>query len=254
MASPQNDQPQELTAHLEELRNRIIRILAMIMIGWIIAFSYFWSFYHIISKPLEEPLRKYHSETVFLHLADPFMLKLKLSFVMGLLITAPYLLHQIWRFIAPGLTQTERKAVRMFIPASSLLFVCGVVIGYLMLPAGINWFMSYLTDFGSVKLMQNPLNYAILVVKILLAFGIAFQLPVVLVVLSLVGLVTSERLTSYWRYAIVIIFLIAALITPTQDPLSMTVLATPMVLLYFVTISVVKRIEHIKARRLTKAR
>ncbi len=254
MTPPMQDQPQELTAHLEELRNRIVRILAMIMIGWIIAFANFWRIYGVIAGPLEGPLRKYHSETVFLHLADPFMLKLKLSFVMGLLITAPYLIHQIWRFIAPGLTHTERKAVRLFIPASSLLFISGVVIGYLMLPAGINWFMSYLTDFGSVKLMQNPLNYAILVVKILLAFGIAFQLPVVLVVLSLVGLVTSDRLTSYWRHAIVVIFLIAALITPTQDPLSMTVLATPMVLLYFITISVVKRIERIKARRLSQAR
>jgi len=186
---------------------------------------------------------------VFLHFADPFFLRLKLSFVVGLIFAAPYVTYQIWAFVAPGLTRSERRVVKMFIPFSGLLFVMGVVLGYLFLPAAIRWFLSYLADYGNATLLQNPLSYVLLAVKILLAFGLSFQLPIVLIVLAKLGLVTSTRLLAYWRHAIVIIFALAAIVTPTNDPLSLMVMALPMVFLYFLTISVVKRMERNQAKQ-----
>lgn len=237
------DRPADLTDHLEELRTRIVRSLTAIFIGWVIGYVLFPAVYHIISLPLDEPLRRVAGKTVFLHFADPFFLRLKLSFVVGLIFAAPYVTYQIWAFVAPGLTRSERRVVRMFIPFSGLLFIMGVVLGYFFLPAAIRWFLSYLADYGGATLLQNPLSYVLLAVKILLAFGLSFQLPIVLIILAKLGLVTSKRLLTYWRHAIVIIFTIAAIVTPTNDPLSLMVMALPMVFLYFLTIGIVKRME-----------
>lgn len=237
------DRPADLTEHLEELRTRIVRSLFAIFVGWVVGYILFPVVYHLVSMPLEEPLRAVQGRTVFLHFADPFFLRLKLSFVVGLIFAAPYVTYQIWAFVAPGLTRSERRVVKMFIPFSGILFVMGVVLGYLFLPAAIRWFLSYLADYGNATLLQNPLSYVLLAVKILLAFGLSFQLPIVLIILAKLGLVTSTRLLTYWRHAIVIIFTLAAIVTPTNDPLSLMVMALPMVFLYFLTIGVVKRME-----------
>ncbi len=239
-----DDRPADLTEHLEELRTRIVRSLFAIFVGWVAGYILFPAVYHLVSLPLEEPLRKVQGRTVFLHFADPFFLRLKLSFVVGLIFAAPYVTFQIWAFVAPGLTRSERRVVKMFIPFSGILFVMGVVLGYFFLPAAIRWFLSYLADYGNATLLQNPLSYVLLAVKILLAFGLSFQLPIVLIILAKLGLVTSSRLLTYWRHAIVIIFTLAAIVTPTNDPLSLMVMALPMVFLYFLTIGVVKRMEH----------
>jgi sec-independent protein translocase protein TatC len=243
------DRPADLTEHLEELRTRIIRSFIGIFIGWVAGYILFPQVYQSLAYPLREPLRAVHGQTVFLHFADPFFLRLKLSFVVGLIFAAPYVTYQIWAFVAPGLTRSERRVVKMFIPFSGTLFVMGVAIGYLLLPAAIRWFLSYLSDYGNATLLQNPLSYVLLAVKILLAFGLSFQLPIVLIILAKLGLVTSKRLMTYWRHAVVIISVIAAVITPTNDPLSMTVMAAPMVFLYFLTIGIVKRMEGNRAKQ-----
>jgi len=243
-----DDRPADLTEHLEELRTRIVRSLFAIFVGWVAGYILFPAVYHLVSLPLEEPLRKVQGSTVFLHFADPFFLRLKLSFVVGLIFAAPYVTFQIWAFVAPGLTRSERRVVKMFIPFSGLLFVMGVVLGYLFLPAAIRWFLSYLNDYGNATLLQNPLSYVLLAVKILLAFGLSFQLPIVLIILAKLGLVTSSRLLTYWRHAIIVIFTLAAIVTPTNDPLSLMVMALPMVFLYFLTIGVVKRMESNRAK------
>lgn len=243
------DRPADLTEHLEELRTRIVRSLFAIFVGWVAGYILFPAVYHLISLPLDEPLRRVHGTTVFLHFADPFFLRLKLSFVVGLIFASPYVTYQVWAFVAPGLTRSERRVVKMFIPFSGALFVMGVVLGYLFLPAGIRWFLSYLADYGDATLLQNPLSYVLLAVKILLAFGLSFQLPIVLIILAKLGLVSSKRLLTYWRHAVVLISIIAAIVTPTNDPLSMMVMALPMVFLYFLTIGVVKRMENNAAKQ-----
>ncbi len=243
------DRPADLTEHLEELRTRIVRSLFAIFVGWVVGYILFPVVYHLVSLPLDEPLRRVQGRTVFLHFADPFFLRLKLSFVVGLIFAAPYVTYQIWAFVAPGLTRSERRVVKMFIPFSGILFVMGVVLGYFFLPAAIRWFLSYLADYGNATLLQNPLSYVLLAVKILLAFGLSFQLPIVLIILAKLGLVTSSRLLTYWRHAIVIIFTLAAIVTPTNDPLSLMVMALPMIFLYFLTIGVVKRMENNQAKQ-----
>ncbi|MER3472854.1 MAG: twin-arginine translocase subunit TatC [Armatimonadota bacterium] len=245
------DRPADLTEHLEELRTRIVRSLFVIFAGWVAGYILFPVVYHLLSLPLEKPLREVEGKTVFLHFADPFFLRLKLSFVVGLIFAAPYVTYQIWAFVAPGLTRSERRVVRMFIPFSGMLFVMGVGLGYVLMPAAIRWFLSYLADYGSATLLQNPLSYVLLTVKILLAFGLSFQLPIVLIILAKLGLVSSKRLMTYWRHAVVIISIIAAVITPTNDPLSMTVMALPMVFLYFLTIGIVKRMENHSTQKKT---
>ncbi|MHB1462209.1 MAG: twin-arginine translocase subunit TatC [Armatimonadota bacterium] len=245
----------ELIDHLTELRNRILRILIAVIIGWIIGWLQFTPAYEILYRPLEEPLKQVAGKLVFMHLSDGFFLKVQLSFVLGLLLVMPYILYEIWAFVAPALTAEERKEASWFLPFSASLFFLGVGLGYWMLPAAFNWFISYIKDFGagSAQLFQNPLQFVLLTVKILLAFGVSFELPVVIILAAKLGLVTSAKLNTYWRHAIVVIATFAAIITPTSDPLSMTILTVPMVVLYFLTITIVKGIETQKAKAQAKA-
>ncbi len=242
-----NHTPREndLIDHLTELRNRILRILVALIVGWIVGWNAFTPAYEFLYRPLEGPLKDVSGRLVFMHISDGFFLKVQLSFVLGLILVMPYILYEIWAFVAPALTKDERKEASWFLPFSAILFFAGVAMGYWMLPAAFTWFISYIKDFGagSAQLFQNPLQFVLLTVKILLAFGVSFELPVMIILAAKLGLVTSDKLNYYWRHAIVLIATFAAIITPTSDPLSMTILTVPMVVLYFITIVIVKGIE-----------
>ncbi len=232
-----------------------MRILIAVIIGWIIGWVLFTPAYEILYRPMEEPLKQVSGKLVFMHLSDGFFLKVQLSFVLGLIFVMPYVLYEIWAFVAPALTTEERKEASWFLPFSACLFFMGVAMGYWMLPAAFNWFISYIKDFGAggAQLFQNPLQFVLLTVKILLAFGVSFELPVIIILAAKLGLVTSAKLNYYWRHAIVLIATFAAIITPTSDPLSMTILTVPMVVLYFITITIVKGIETQKVKAKAKA-
>ncbi len=232
--------------HLEELRRRIFRVLVYIMLGWIVAFAITPYVYHFLAAPLLR-IKPESTKFVFTHATEPFFLKFKLALILGLILVMPLIMREVWGFIGPGLTRQERRAVKLIAPFSLFLFFSGVALGYYILPAAFNFFLGYLDDYPDAQLLQNPAQYIMFVVKMMFAFGLGFQMPVVLMFLASVGLATPEAMWRHWRYAILIIGLLAALLTPSGDAFSMLAIGLPMVFLYFLSIFLVARIA--KRRR-----
>lgn len=235
--------------HLEELRKRLFRALLYLMLGWVIGFAIEPYVYDFLAQPLLKT-QPQGTQFVFTHATEPFFLKFKLSLIIGLILTLPLIMREVWGFIAPGLTRQERRAVLFVAPFSALLFFVGIGLGYFILPAAFNFFLSYLKDYPNAVLYQNPAQYVLFVVKMMFAFGLGFQMPIVLMFLAQVGIATPENMWRSWRYAVVGIVALAALITPSGDAFSMLAIGIPMVFLYFLSIFLVARIAKKRRRRL----
>jgi Sec-independent protein translocase protein (TatC) len=150
---------------------------------------------------------------------------------------------ELWGFIKPALTPKEREPVKFLAPFSVLLFLAGIGTGYAVLPLAYDWMVGYLGDVPDAQLLQDAAKYLLLSVKIILAFGIAFQLPVVLLFLARVGVLTSKLMVAYWRHAVVVLAALAAIFVPSNDPITMVMMAVPMAGLYLLSISLVKAFE-----------
>jgi sec-independent protein translocase protein TatC len=161
---------------------------------------------------------------------EGFMLRLKMSAYIGLAVAMPFVLWQVWRFIAPGLYQNEQRYAALFVISATVLFVLGATIAYLTLPQAL----SFLQTVGGDQLyyQYSPQKYLMLIVYMMVAFGVGFQFPIVLIALQLVGVVKPQQLRDFRRFGIVIIFVVAAVITPSADPISLIALSLPMVLFY----------------------
>lgn len=230
-----------LVEHLDELRGRLVRSLVILVVAWIIGYYIQPGVYEFLMSWGRKSVPKtVDYKEVFNSLTSPFMLKLKFGFFVGLILCAPLLVTQIWGFVRPGLKPTERKAFRSIVPFSLVLFLMGVALCWMILPMALSWFVSYASDFEGTAIYQEPGNLVFFILKMLLAFGVAFQLPVIVFFLSRVGLLTPELLMSSWRQATTGIFVISMFITPSNDALSMLMMAIPMTLLYVMTIYVVK--------------
>jgi sec-independent protein translocase protein TatC len=187
------------------------------------------------------------SGDVFRGFYEPFTVQLKLSMIFGLILVTPLIVQELALFILPALTPEERKPLRLLLPLSIVLLICGVVVAYLTLFFAMRWFLSYLENFPvGATLLQDPNDYIMFFVKMMAAFGIAFQLPVVLMTLAYFGLVTSKGLAKHWRWGVVIAAL-GGLFTPSNDIISMALMSIPLLLLYFGSIFLVKIVERIKA-------
>ncbi len=188
------------------------------------------------------------SGDVFRGFYEPFTVQLKLSMIFGLILVTPLVVQELALFILPALTPQERKPLRLLIPISIFLLICGVMVAYFTLFFAMRWFLSYLENFPTgATLLQDPNDYIMFFVKMMAAFGIAFQLPVVLMTLAYFGLVTSKGLAKQWRWGVVIAAL-GGLFTPSNDIISMALMSIPLLILYFGSIFLVKIVERIKAR------
>ena len=187
--------------------------------------------------------RKIPYTTAFHGAPEAFLLKLKLSFYVALVMTLPYIIVQIWGFIAPALKPSEQKPFKRLAPASALLFVMGAGFAYAAVPAMFAWFASYAEDFPGVSIIQEAGSQLFLVAKMMLAFGVAFQLPLIVYGLGLAGILTAEALLKYWRHGATAIFFISAVITPSNDPFSMLMMAVPLTGLFIGSVYAVKFME-----------
>ena|SRR5579862_6489771 len=188
------------------------------------------------------------SGQVFHGFADPFLVELKLSIVLGFIFVTPLILREVALFIMPALTPQERKPLRILMPISILLLLFGVTVAYLTLFFAMKWFLSYLDNFPEgATLLQNPDDYMMFFVKMMAAFGVAFQLPVVLMGGAFLNLITSKGLIKHWRWGIVIAVL-GGVFTPSNDLPSMALMSFPLLLLYFGSIILVKIVENMKKR------
>jgi sec-independent protein translocase protein TatC len=238
----ENEKPEEermpLTSHLEELKTRLIRILIVVGVGFGVCYLFKeWSF-RIITKPLVDVMPA-QSSMIFTGLPEAFFIHMKIAFFASLFLTAPYTLFEIWRFVSPGLYKKERRLVFPFVFFSTILFIGGVLFGYFIaLPPAFSFFVSFSTDF--LKPMISFREYLSLTLKFLLAFGLCFEMPVFMFFLAKIGVVNAKMLSKHRRYAILIIFIAAAVLTPSPDAVSQILMAIPLMVLYEVSIFVAK--------------
>jgi sec-independent protein translocase protein TatC len=237
-----------LIEHLEELRDRLIKAILIIGLFWVIGWFLFPQLYAYLNgmvtgaiKPVVPDYRE-----IFRNTTEPFMLKLKLSFTIGLVGAFPFIVLQLWAFIAPGLKPTEQKPFRRLAPLSLVLFAVGAAFAWIMVPTALRWFASFVVQYEGVGLYQDAGTMVFFVLKMLLAFGIAFQLPLVVFILGALELLSAETMLKYWRQVIAAIFVLCMLITPTQDPITMTLMAIPLVGLFLISALIVKRVQRKK--------
>lgn len=227
-----------LMEHLEELRRRIIRSAVFIVVAFFIAYAFHAKIYHFMEAPIVTALKAHNLDTqlVYHNPIDPFNLYLKISFVGGAILASPFVLYQVWMFISPGLYQNEKKYVVPFMSATVGLFLAGAFFGYkLVYPHALEFLIGYSSDF---KPLIEINEYTDLFMTVILGLGLTFELPILIMFLALFGIVSAGFLWKNVRYAILAIFIIAAIITPTPDVLTMCVFAAPMVILYFVSMGV----------------
>jgi sec-independent protein translocase protein TatC len=231
--------------HLVELRKRIISSLAAIGIGMVAGLAVSRRFINFISRPMWDALRANHIDPslYFTHPAGYVSLYISIGLYLGIALAMPWVLYQVWLFVAPGLYKHERRAAASFIGSSMLLFVCGIAFGYyVMLPQVLTFVVAFATNGGSVVGAIKPLidinEYFDLILVVLVGLGVIFELPVVVFILSLFGIVTPKFLLRNFRYALLLITVAAAIVTPTPDATTMLIFMAPMVVLYFVGVLV----------------
>ncbi|MCC2670743.1 MAG: tatC [Armatimonadetes bacterium] len=234
----------ELWEHLQELRTRLIRSACYLILGLSIAWAVYPWLNELFFAPLTPVLKQIGGKIVYTHFAQGFMLQLQVSLVAGLIVAIPLVTLELWGFIAPGLTKSERKACYVVFPLSLLFFFMGIICGYELMSVTISYFAQYIPK--DVELLQDPLKYIVFLVKMVVAFGICFQMPVVLMFLAYVGLVNSTVLREQWRMAVVGCFIVAAVATPGGDPLTMMIMAAPLALLYVSSIFLVGFVERVR--------
>jgi sec-independent protein translocase protein TatC len=223
-----------LTSHLQELRKRLILSFIAIGVGFVLCYTFADSIFNVLAIPLLKVMPKGGS-LIFISVAEAFFTYMKVAFIAGVILTSPFLLYQIWAFIAPGLYQKEKKYVIPFVLGGSLFFALGVLFGYFVaIPVGFQFLLGYATDV--IKPMPSMKEYLSFSIKFLLAFGLVFEFPVVLVLLAKIGIIDAKMLARQRKYAILLIFIVAAAVTPSPDLISQVVMALPLMGLYELSI------------------
>jgi sec-independent protein translocase protein TatC len=222
-----------LMQHLDELRKRIIRSAIFLALG----FSAAWTFHDRFVGYLQAPLNRIGKTLVFTHPMDPLNLDLQVSIVAGAILASPFVLYQVWMFIAPGLYQKEKRLVIPFMAATVGLFLTGAAFGYFwVLPSALQiLIVNFGHNFTSMVTIDEYIGFFM---SIILGLGISFELPILIFFLALFGIVSPRFLWKNIRYAILAVFIVAACICPSPDPWTMCIYAVPMLVLYLVGILV----------------
>ena len=236
-------------SHLTELRKRLIHSFIFLFIFFICCYFYSEHLYGFLVEPYAQAVKDNGTDRrlIFTALQETFLTYLKVSFFAAFFVTCPYILIQIWKFIAPGLYKHEKIAIVPYLILTPILFFLGgMLVYYLIMPLAIKFFLSFESSGGStglpIQLEAKVNEYLSLIMKLIFAFGISFQLPVVLSLLARVGIVDAKFLKERRKYVVVMIFAAAALLTP-PDPITQIGLAIPLLILYELSIFSVSIIE-----------
>jgi len=242
VSSDQRD-PEPLPAmgfldHLEELRRRIVYSIAAVAVGF---FACWWKvekIYDVMQRPIMDALRNNGlvEKLVYLNPTEPFNLYLKIAALAGLFLTSPFVLYQVWMFISPGLYRNEKRYVVPFMVSTIALFSAGGYFGFkIVYPAALNFLISFGKQFQPMITIKE---YTELFLSIILGMGLIFEMPILVFFLALMGIVTAGWMWKNFRYSILIIFIVAAIVTPTTDILNMCIFAAPMIALYALSIGI----------------
>lgn len=224
--------------HLGELRKRILYSLAAIGIGLCVGLYYSSEFYDFLARPMFTALRDSHlpAQLIYTSPAGRINVLIEVGLYLGIVIASPFVFHQIWLFVAPGLYRHERRAAVIFLCSSVMLFLAGTAFAYyVLLPFTLKFLISFPGPYTPLISINEYLD---LILVVLLGLGIIFELPVLIFFLALFGIVTPRFLWNNFRYAILIIAIVAAVVTPTTDALTMTIFMAPLIGLYFLGIGV----------------
>lgn len=239
------EHPMSFLDHLEELRSRLLKIALGVLIGTLVAFfvsDYIMEILLQPAKTLDNPL-----DLQVLEVQGMFMIKLQIAFIAGLVSSLPLIVHQVWGFIAPGLYEHEKHFLPIVMIVTFVLFMIGLTFAYLMfIPLAI----SFLTDLGPdyIKFNVSINSYISFVLRLCLLMGAVFEMPLLALLLSKMGLLTSDWLKKFRRQSIVVIFIIAAIFTP-PDVITQFFMAVPLLLLYEISIMTVKMVEKKKIQK-----
>lgn len=243
------DKRMKLSGHLRELRKRLFRSAFAILGGTIVG----WELFDTVFKALQEPILRVAKEanvnaTVnFGSVVSAFDLHFQVAFFIGLFITSPFWLYQIWAFLAPAFKKRERKYTILFALTSTPLFIGGAYFGWWLFPGFVRSLLGF-TPEGSSNVI-NASEYVLFTVRVLLVFGLAFVLPAILVLLNAVGVLSGKSILKGWRPAIFIISLIGALATPVSDPISMFLLMIPLLAFYYLSAAIALANDKRRARK-----
>ena len=232
-ADMSNNDKMPFTGHLEELRSRLIRSFIAVGIGFAAAYGFKEKLFQILVRPLTQVMQT-GDTLIFTGLPEAFFTYLKVSLLAGIMVASPVLLYQFWMFVAPGLYRTERRVLFPIIVLSTIFFVGGALFGYfIVFPWGFKFFLGFATDH--IRPMPSMKEYLSFAAKLLIAFGLCFELPLVLTGMSRLGLVSVETLKKNRKYALLLFFVGAAILTP-PDVVTQVMMALPLMVLYEISI------------------
>jgi sec-independent protein translocase protein TatC len=226
-----------LRAHLQELRKRLILSFVSVGVGFVLSYAFSEPLFDLLAAPLLHVMPP-GGALIFTSVAEAFFTYMKVAFIAGLILASPVVLYQVWAFVAPGLYRHEKRYVVPFVLLGSLFFALGILFGYFVaIPFGFKFLIGYASDL--IKPMPSMKEYLSFTVKFLLAFGLVFEFPVVLLLLARIGVVDAKTLRRYRKYAILLIFVFAAIMTP-PDIISQVLMALPLMGLYELSILLAK--------------
>lgn len=231
-AEPENEVKLSFLDHLGDLRRRVTRALLGVLVGMVAIGAFVERLFHLLMVPVLASLPEGQQTLHYTSYIEPLMVYLKVAIYGGVFVAAPWILFQLWQFIAPGLYKRERRVVVPFLAFGSLLFYTGITFCYLVvMPLAFPAMAAIASDASLAPVLTMSAQLS-LVLAMLLGFGIIFEVPVVIAFLAMIGLVDAKMLSKYRRVAILVNVAVAALITPTGDPLNLAMMAVPMVLFY----------------------
>lgn len=239
-AEPQTEPDRELPKmsfldHLEELRKRLMWSIAAVAGGFFLCWAFAEKIYGLLQLPLTQYLPP-GDKLAYTRLTAPFFLYMKVAFFAGIFVAAPFVLYQLWLFVAPGLYKKERRLAAPFIIFGSLFFIAGGYFGYrFLLPATCSFFIETGKQFKQMITVDDYFSFASVII---LASGLVFETPILIFFLARLGIVTPAFLMQKFKYAVVLAFVIAAIVTPTPDMVTQSALAVPMILLYLIGVGV----------------
>lgn len=253
---PEDDKPMEFIEHLQELRVRLVRVIIGVLPGFAVCWYFRQEILDLYVRPLVMHWKELNLGEPAIHFAnpvDPFVAYIKIALVSGVVLSSPWIFWQIWGFISPGLYRNEKKVAIPFVLASTLCFAGGGVFGYLVVFPGVfDTLLGFAGQLpsGQIKLLPKIMinEYLSFATRLLLAFGLVFEVPVVITALSFTGVVTARQLWAFGRWWILISTIVAAILTP-PDVGSQLIMLGPLVVLYFLSIGIALLIEKSKGIR-----